>query len=102
MLCHRQGSPYNAAELARSLGISVPSVNRYTDTLVDMMLLRRLQPWYANIGKRLIKSRVCSCGTAAWCTVREVTRAIHITGTRRANVVGWINQFGSRPNWGDL
>ena len=56
MLCHRQGSPFNAAELARSLGISVPSVNRYADTLVDMMLLRRLQPWYANVGKRLIKS----------------------------------------------
>ena len=56
MLSHLQGSVFNAAELARSLGVSVPSVNRYTDTLVDMMLLRRLQPYHANVGKRLIKS----------------------------------------------
>ena len=56
MLCHRQGSVFNAAELARSLGVSVPSVNRYEDTLVDLMLLRRLQPYHANVGKRLIKS----------------------------------------------
>ncbi len=56
MLCHLQGSVFNAAELARSLGVSVPSVNRYTDTLVDMMLLRRLQPYHVNVGKRLIKS----------------------------------------------
>ena len=56
MLCHRQGSVFNAAELARSLGVSVPSVNRYADTLVDLMLLRRLQPYHANVGKRLIKS----------------------------------------------
>ncbi len=56
MLSHLQGSVFNAAELARSLGVSVPSVNRYTDTLVDMMLLRRLQPYHVNVGKRLIKS----------------------------------------------
>lgn len=56
MLSHRQASAFNAAELARSLGISVPSVNRYTDTLVDMMLLRRLQPYYVNVGKRLVKT----------------------------------------------
>lgn len=56
MLAHRQAAVFNAAELARSLGISVPSVNRYTDTLVDMMLLRRLQPYYVNVGKRLTKT----------------------------------------------
>ncbi len=56
MLCHRQGSVFNAAKLARSLGVSVPSVNRYTDTLVDMMLLRRVQPYFANVGKRLVRS----------------------------------------------
>ena len=56
MLAHRQESVFNAAELARSLGISVGAVNRYADTMVDMMLLRRLQPYFANVGKRLIKS----------------------------------------------
>lgn len=56
MLSHRQGSIFNAAELARSLGVSVPTVNRYADTLVDMMLLRRVQPWFVNVRKRLIKT----------------------------------------------
>ncbi len=56
MLSHRQGAAFNAAELARSLGIAVPTVNRYADTLVDMMLLRRLPPYFANVGKRLIKA----------------------------------------------
>ncbi len=56
MLAHRQGSVSNASELAGSLGISVPSVNRYVDTLVDMMLVRRLQPYYVNVGKRLTKT----------------------------------------------
>ncbi|MYB97636.1 MAG: ATP-binding protein, partial [Gemmatimonadetes bacterium] len=56
MLAHRQTSIFNATELARSLGISVPAVNRYADTLVDLMLLRRMQPYLVNVGKRLIKT----------------------------------------------
>ena len=56
MLSHWQGAPFNATTLAGSLGVSVPSVKRYADTLVDLMLVRRLQPYHANVGKRLIKS----------------------------------------------
>ncbi len=56
MLAHRQSAIFNAAELAGSLGISAPTVNRYVDTLVDMMLLRRVRPWFANVGKRLTKT----------------------------------------------
>ena len=56
MLSHSQGTPFNAARLAGSLGVSVPSVKRYADTLVDLMLVRRLQPYHADVGKRLIKS----------------------------------------------
>lgn len=56
MLAHRQGAPYNAAELARSLGLDVRTVNRYVNTFVDLFLLRRLQPWYENVGKRLVKA----------------------------------------------
>ena len=60
MLSHRQGAAFNAAELARSLGISVPTTNRYIDTLVDLMLIRRLQPYFTNVGNRLVKTpRVC-------------------------------------------
>lgn len=56
MLAHRQGAPANDADLARSLGISSPTVARYIDLLVDLFLVRRLQPFAANVGKRLVKS----------------------------------------------
>lgn len=56
MLAHRQGSPQNSSELARSLGLDVRTVNRYLDLLTDLFLLRRLPPWHANVGKRLVKS----------------------------------------------
>ena len=56
MLAHRQGSLLNASELGRSLAISAQSVTRYIDLLVDLLLVRRLQPYHVNIGKRLVKS----------------------------------------------
>jgi len=56
MLAHAQGTPLNASRFADSLGVSAPAVTRYLDLLVDLQLVRRLQPWYANIGKRLVKS----------------------------------------------
>jgi predicted AAA+ superfamily ATPase len=56
MLAHRQASPFNAAELARSLGADTRTVTRYVDLLDDLFLLRRLPPWHANVGKRLTKS----------------------------------------------
>ena len=34
---------------------SVPAVKRYVDLLSDLMLVRRLPPWFANVGKRLVK-----------------------------------------------
>jgi uncharacterized protein len=56
MLAHSQGGLLNAAKLASGLGISGQTVGRYLDLLVDLMLIRRLAPWHANAGKRLIKS----------------------------------------------
>jgi predicted AAA+ superfamily ATPase len=56
MLAHCQGAQLNTAVLARNLGIDVKTVSRYTDLLVDLMLLRKLPPWHANVGKRLVKS----------------------------------------------
>ena len=55
MLAHHQGGLFNAATLAKSLGVSGQSVARHLDVLVDLLLVRRLQPWHANVGKRLIK-----------------------------------------------
>jgi uncharacterized protein len=56
MLAHLQGSPLNVAHLARSLGIDVRTTGRYLDLLVDLLLVRRLPPWHANVGKRLVRS----------------------------------------------
>jgi len=56
MLAHQQGSMLNQSRLAASLGVSVPAVARYIDLLVDLQLLRRLQPWSGNLSKRIVKA----------------------------------------------
>lgn len=56
MLAHQQGAMVNASVLARSLGLDTRTVNRYLDLLVEMFLVRRLEPWHTNLGKRLTKS----------------------------------------------
>jgi hypothetical protein len=56
MLAHAQGTPLNASRLATSLSISSPTVSRYIDLLVDLLLVRRLLPYHSNLGKRLVKS----------------------------------------------
>lgn len=56
MLAHLQGSTLNASKLATGLGVSVPTVKGYIDLLVDLLLVRRLQPYHSNQGKRLVKS----------------------------------------------
>ncbi|MEQ8488396.1 MAG: ATP-binding protein [Silicimonas sp.] len=56
MLAHVQGGLLNAAALAEGLGVSGQTIGRYLDLLVDLMLVRRLQPWHENVGKRLVKS----------------------------------------------
>ena len=56
MLAHNQGELLNAANLARALGVDGKTVARYLNLLVDLLLVRRLQPWHRNQGKRLVKS----------------------------------------------
>lgn len=56
MLAHNQGTLLNASQLAGSLGISAPTVNNYIDLLTDLLLVRRLPPFHANVKKRLVKS----------------------------------------------
>jgi hypothetical protein len=46
----------NAARIASGLGVSGNTVARYLDLLVDLLLVRRLEPWSGNIGKRLVRS----------------------------------------------
>jgi hypothetical protein len=56
MLAHSQGQLLNAARLASGLGISGQTVARYLDILVDLLLVRRVQPWASNLAKRLVRS----------------------------------------------
>ena len=56
MLAHVQGGTLNAAQLARGLGVDGKTIGRYLDLLVDLLLVRRLPPFHANVGKRLVKS----------------------------------------------
>jgi predicted AAA+ superfamily ATPase len=56
MLAHSQGGILNAAQLARGIGVTGSTVAHYLDLLVDLLLVRRLQPWHRNVGKRLVKS----------------------------------------------
>lgn len=56
MLAHYHGQTWNAAEPARALGVSPKTCSRHLDLLTDALMIRQLQPWHANIGKRQIKS----------------------------------------------
>ena len=56
MLAHYNGNIWNASSFANSLGISVPTVNKYIDFFEEAFLIRRLQAWHINAKKRLIKS----------------------------------------------
>ena len=57
MLAHLQGQVFNASQIGQSLGgVAHTTVARYLGTLVDAMLVRRLEPLLPNVGKRLVKS----------------------------------------------
>ena len=56
MLAHQQGGLLNAAQLARNLGVTGATVGHYLDLMVDLLLVRRLPPRLANVGKRLVRS----------------------------------------------
>lgn len=56
MLAHLQATMINVSQLANNLDVSHMTVKRYIDLLVDLLMVRRLQPWYANQGKRLVKT----------------------------------------------
>ena len=56
MLAHYHGQTWNASEFSRSMGLSDKTVRNYLDILTGTFMMRQLQPWYENIGKRQIKA----------------------------------------------
>jgi predicted AAA+ superfamily ATPase len=56
MLAHYHANVWNAAELARSLSVSQPTVRQYLDLMTGLFMVRQLQPWHENLGKRQVKA----------------------------------------------
>ncbi len=56
MLAHYHGQVWNASEIGRSLGEAHTTVRRHADILTGALVVRQLQPWFANVGKREVKS----------------------------------------------
>jgi len=56
MVAHYHGQTWNAAEPAKALGVSASTTRRYLDLLTDALMIRQVQPWHANLGKRQVKS----------------------------------------------
>ncbi|MDX2250442.1 MAG: ATP-binding protein [Bacteroidia bacterium] len=56
MLSHVNAGVLNMSELSRSLGISQPTVAKYLDLLEGSFLIQRVQPYFVNISKRLVKA----------------------------------------------
>jgi len=56
MLSHYHGQIWNSSEVGSSMGISHQSARVYLDALEQTFMVRRLLPWFVNVGKRLVKS----------------------------------------------
>jgi len=56
MLVHYHGQTWNGAELGRAMGLSDKTVRSYLDLLTGSFMIRQLPPWFANVGKRQVKS----------------------------------------------
>lgn len=56
MLAHYHAQTWNASEISRSLGISDKTVRSYLDILTGTFMIRQLQPWFEDLGKRQVKS----------------------------------------------
>lgn len=56
MLSHYHGQIWNASEIAGALGVSYHTAAGYLDALEQTYMVRRLLPWFENVGKRVVKS----------------------------------------------
>jgi hypothetical protein len=56
MMAHYHGQIWSGSEIARSLSVSEPTVRRYLDLMTGVFMVRQLQPWHENLGKRQVKA----------------------------------------------
>ena len=117
MLAHYHGQVLNASEIGRSLGVSHTSVRNYLSALAQAFVVRVLQPWTENVGKRIVKSpKVYLCDSGLLHTLldletrREIERhpklgaswegflvdqVIARLGARREECFFWATQAGA-------
>ena len=56
MIAHSHGQIWSGSEIARALSVSEPTVRRYLDLMTGVFMVRQLQPWFENLGKRQVKA----------------------------------------------
>ncbi len=56
MLAHYHGQTWNASELSRAMSLSDKTVRSYLDILSGAFMVRQLQPWFENTGKRQVRA----------------------------------------------
>lgn len=56
MLAHHHGQIWNGSEIGESLGVTHHTARKYLDLLCGAYVVRQLQPWFENLGKRVVKS----------------------------------------------
>ena len=89
MVAHLHGQLFYASGIAASLGVSAPTVARYLDHLCASLMLRRLEPYHANLGKRLVKSPKVY--------VRDSGLLHHLLGIREVNDL--LGHPGTGASW---
>lgn len=56
MVAHYHGQVWNGSEIGASLGVTHHTTRKYLDLLTGAYVVRQLQPWFENLGKRVVKS----------------------------------------------
>lgn len=107
MLAHYHGQVGNASEIGRSLGESNMTVKRHIDILAGALVVRQLQPWHENIGKRQVKSpKIYIRDSGLLHALLDLPSAAAVEGHPKLgaswegfcieNILGWL---GERTAW---
>ena len=56
MLAHYHAQVWNGSELGRAFGVAHTTIRRYLDVLAQTYMVRVLQPWFENVGKRQVRA----------------------------------------------
>ncbi|MBI4595841.1 MAG: ATP-binding protein [Candidatus Tectomicrobia bacterium] len=56
MIAHNHARLWNASQIASAFGVNYHTLNRYVELMENYFLVKRLEPYYQNVGKRLVKS----------------------------------------------